>query len=200
MLQAFDAKGMGKKSFVYSLFHCWHTILEDYEKTFYPWDLGYHYRERTNIGFLAAAAVKKGCLVLQEFMCQRRRRGKRRIGRGDLWIHNTLTGREYQFEAKWIERNVKTRDIKQEVQKALKKALNEVNQVPSEDRPKKSGGIVFVVPYIPKGYEYDVEDLRHELLDLTSMGADFSAIHFCGREVSECRYQRPCVAVIGKYI
>jgi hypothetical protein len=200
MQQAFEIKGVRKKSFLHSLFHCWHTILQDYEHELYPWDLGYLYRERTNVGFLSAAAAKKGCLVLEEFNCKKKGwKGKRRTGRGDLWIYQP-SGTGYRFEAKRIEPNVKTKDIKQEVKKALKKALGEAKRVLSEDWPEKPVGIVFVVPYIPKRYEYDVENLRHELLDATPMSADFCAIHFCEQEVKEHRYRRPCVAIIGKYV
>jgi hypothetical protein len=199
----FETRGIGKKTFLYQLFYSWHKTLEDFEDKMYKrGELGYDYKERSNIGLVAAAAAKKGCLVLEEFTCDKRHGRKTRLGRGDLWI-KPPEGKEYQFEAKRVGPNV--RSIQKEVQKAVQDVecdLKEVyvSDIPRRERPKLTG-IVFVVPYVPKRqwHRYNIKSLKNTLLDLKSLGVDFSAIHFCKQEIRTPTYGLPCVAIVGKY-
>mgnify|MGYP006269427685 CR=1 FL=1 len=53
----FDCVGLANQPFLYNLLRVWHTVLRDFEITIK--DIPYDYRERTNIGFIAAAATKQ---------------------------------------------------------------------------------------------------------------------------------------------
>lgn len=203
LIKEFEFRGISEGTFLYDLVRSWHKILKEFEERMYPLDLGYGYQERTNIGFLAAAASRNGCSVLEEFQCDKRRRNKRRLGRGDLWI-KTSKGREYQFEAKQVILKVKTKDIKPKVSKALESALDDAKQV--EEKPKKLVGLVFVIPYLSsklKEHQDCIDKLRNDLLDVNELGADFAVVHFCKKEIVKEKYDPgncwPCVALVGKY-
>ena len=56
-----------------NLLEMWDRTLGDFEKVMTINDLPYIYGERTNIGFLAAAATKIELVVLQEYALQKRK-------------------------------------------------------------------------------------------------------------------------------
>ena len=194
MVVNFETKEIRKETFLYSLLKSWHKTLEDYEKS--EKDLGYDYRERTNIGFLAAAATKKRCIVLEEYMCDKKRGHREISGRADLLIIVPNNNR-YQFEAKRIELNVSSEDFDKKVKDTLNSALGDIKKITKKYREGKPAGIVFVIPKIPKGWEDSLKNLKDKLLDLKSLNADFSAVHFC-QDIPPSK-QSPCVAVVGKW-
>jgi hypothetical protein len=196
----FVTSGINKETFFHSLLESLHRTLEDYEKS--EKDLGYDYRERTNIGFFAAAAARKGCIVLEEFMCNKKRGHREISGRADLWI-KTPRNRRYQLEAKRIELSATTKDFDKKVQDALKSAIGDIKKITKEYVEGKTVGVVFVIPRIAKGY--DLQNLKEMLLDRKSLNADFSAVHFCKQEIfrqkdiKSLAQKIPCVALVGKW-
>jgi hypothetical protein len=83
--------------FLRRLFRAWHSQLVEYESCLSD-DLPYWYSERTNIGVLAAAALRlRGVVALEEYPI---RQGDR-AGRADLGPYDSRAERSYDFEFKF---------------------------------------------------------------------------------------------------
>ncbi|MBA7593822.1 hypothetical protein ES703_00756 [subsurface metagenome] len=202
-MESFYYAGVRRGSFLHKLLESWADTLCKYEEIMYPSDLPYLYRERTNVGFLASAATKLGALVLEEFSCNKKRGRKQRPGRADLWIWAGGKAPDYQFEAKYISPNARTKPLESEIKEALKEATKDICKIPMHDRAEDwvGIGIVFVVPYFPRRREFSSNQLRNRLLHISSLNADFCAIHFCQGELQATTpHCFPCVAIVGKYV
>ena len=64
-------------------------------------------------------------------------------------------------------------------------------------------GISFVVPYLPDGNKYDLENFKEQILNLDSHSGDFAAVHFTEeqkwRQYKTDHKYYPGIAVVGKY-
>ena len=116
----------------------------------YPW----YYRERTCIGFLAAAAWSCGCVVLEEWHTEKRVRAlskakkpKLRKGRSDLYIHHP--SQELFIESKYaLSRATGNPDRELGYIKGhLTRATSDCGFL--DCHVKHQLGIVFLVPFYP---------------------------------------------------
>jgi hypothetical protein len=109
----------------------WFTVLRRYRGLLRPEDARTHrdpwyYRERSQIGFLAAASWLAGAVALEEWRTEKERESCPRNGRGDLWIQvRANPDVEYHIEAKhdWGDITGNPAKEKQKIEKALSKAV-----------------------------------------------------------------------------
>lgn len=156
----------------------------------YP-DHPYWYDERTQVGWLTVAAHAKGWLPLQEPSVPR---GKKGIGRGDLWVYTARAGntRVYDFEAKLADlplhrlKRYKWFSDVDDIEGKLGRAVRQV-------RDKKAGyegdlgvGLVFVRLHVKRNarkaemIRLAQEFKKHATAKkvLKDIGADFLALYF----------------------
>jgi hypothetical protein len=199
-MKNFIFKGDYRRRFVYDLVSTWHKILTDYEEKMTD-DLPYFYIERTNLGLLAAAALKMGALPLEEYSADKGRGKKKYPGRADLWIR-AKNGATYDFEAKqkWISLN--SNNVISITDNILTEAVKAARQIALKS--DFSLGIGFIVPYVSDYVKDKAASFNEQILNIRSIGADFSAVHFCDKrywgkiKVEEKYY--PGICIIGKYI
>jgi hypothetical protein len=190
--------------FLQRLFRAWDKQLAEYENGLYD-DLPYWYSERTNIGVLAAAALRlSGVVALEEYPI---RRGDR-PGRADLGLYDSWAERSYDFEFKfryaafgWSA----TRKIKS----AMRDASKDIRRLPKPPAGAQSVAVTFVVPYrkkVPPVKEWDSlwKGFTHLLSAPEKFGANFVAIHraddkIVGRAAGKLGFH-PGVAAFGKVV
>lgn len=197
----FEFIGDQRRTFIYKLFRSWHKTLIKYENALAEiGDLPYWYIERTNIGLLAAAALRIEAFPIEEYTTLRGRGVNRSVGRADLWI---LSPNEtiYDFEAKRKEVLLSSNRISEVIEPPLRKAVIAVRSL--AQRSNFSVGIVFVIPYASSLSQVNLSLFKEQIIDITSYGGDFAAIHFCNetiwRNLSIKGYFHPGIAVVGKY-
>ena len=142
----FEFIGDRRRAFIYELFRSWHNTLVRYESALAVIEgLPYWYIERTNVGLLAAAALRIGAFPLEEYSISKGRVANRSTGRADLWILSP-NGTTYDFEAKqtWVSLN--SNKIANIIEPLLSEAVREAKNL--SQRPDFSVGIVFVVTYV----------------------------------------------------
>jgi len=163
-------------------------------------DLPYWYIERTNVGLLAAAALRIGAFPLEEYSISRGRGANRSTGRADLWILSPK-GITYDFEAKQKEISLSSNKIAKTIIPPLLEAVNDVRNL--SQRSDFSVGIVFAVPYISTSRPINLSSFKRQIVDIASYGADFAAIHFYNeKNIEKTKYKgyvHPGIAVVGRY-
>jgi hypothetical protein len=107
----------------------WFMILENYI-TRVPKDLPFWYRERPQIGFLAAAAWQSGYAALEEWGMVKGSQKDKHRGRNDLWI-GYPGGQEWFIEAKhdWCDVSKGKTNCSDPLEKTLKSARTSAKQV-----------------------------------------------------------------------
>ena len=94
-----------RKSFIYDLLVSWDAVLHDLESIMGTWDdvdIPYNKGERANVGILATAATRIGCVPFEEYFAEKGRGKSRRKGRADLWLARKNGTESYDFEAKYV--------------------------------------------------------------------------------------------------
>jgi hypothetical protein len=178
---SFSYFGDQRLHFMKRLFRAWHRQLADFEDLLYN-DLPYWYSERTNIGVLAAAALRLKTIVpLEEYPI---RRGDN-AGRADLGLYNARNERWYDFEFKfrWIAIGFSATKT---IRDAMRDASRDVKALPKPPARSQSVAVTFVVPYLPKTKSRKPPPMEkrdswkhflHSVAKPTIFGADFVAVH-----------------------
>jgi len=180
----------------------WDRLLIDFENVMTTEDLPYIYKERTSVGLLAAAATKKGYIVLEEYGTEKQHKGQTRAGRADLWLYKKDKSIDISLEAKYKEISWSSKKVIEVVKPILKKAVSDVNEVRPSEGAKYSLGVVFVRPYNANPDSYNPDDFWDQFGDKSSLGADFCAMHLCKYEIwSEQKYNKgyPGICIAGKF-
>jgi|HubBroStandDraft_6_1064221.scaffolds.fasta_scaffold859406_1 hypothetical protein len=126
---------------------------------------GWHYRERTCIGFLAAGVWLMGDVALEEFGSNKRNKEKKAsYGRCDLWMR--LGGnRAFFIEARHlrslISRSQRSR-LKAGIEKKLDAAEYEVGRVYCQKKLRRA--FLFITPYFPAGHQSQRDEALSEWL------------------------------------
>ena len=197
----FEFIGDRRRAFIYELFRSWHNTLVRYESALAVIEgLPYWYIERTNVGLLAAAALRIGAFPLEEYSISKGRVANRSTGRADLWILFP-NGTTYDFEAKqtWVSLN--SNKIANIIEPLLSEAVREAKNL--SQRSDFSVGIVFVVTYVSPSSEINLSSFREQIININSYGGDFTAVHFCNEiiwreRIEDCSVY-PGIAVVGRY-
>jgi hypothetical protein len=191
--------------FLRRLFRAWHQQLAECEKGLYD-DLPYWCGERTNIGVLAAAALRlSGVVALEEFPIRRRERA----GRADLWFYDTHTQRSYDFEFKFRYSALKAPAVAR-IKSAMRDASSDVRSLPTSPAGAQGVAVTFVVPYVstkPLAKEWNSlwRNFTLSVSEPRRFGASFVAIHRGTDEIvrragREVKGFHPGVAAFGKVI
>ena len=194
---------MRRPHLIKNLLEMWDRTLGDFEKVMTINDLPYIYGERTNIGFLAAAATKIELVVLEEYALQKRKGRQSKQGRADLYLCSKDGSFDINIEAKLKELSWNSRRASEVIKPVLQDAVNDVDKVHPSENPKCSLGIVFVRLYNANPNEFDPGNFWTQLGDRTSFGADFCAMHLCRYEVwSQQKYNEgyPGIGIVGKFL
>lgn len=177
----------------------------EYENCLYD-DLPYWYSERTNIGVLAAAALRmRGVVALEEYPI---RRGDR-AGRADLGLYDSRAERSYDFEFKFKYSALKSTVVRR-IRSAMRSASRDVRSLRKPPAGSQSVAVTFVVPYLrtaPPVEKWNSlwRDFTHSVSEPDRFGASFVAIHraadeVVGRAAKELLGLHPGVAAFGKVI
>lgn len=198
----FEFIGDHRRTFIYELFRSWHNTLVRYENALAEiGDLPYWYGERTNVGLLAAAAIRIEAFPIEEYSISRGKGANRSIGRADLWIRSP-NGTTYDFEAKQKFVSLNFNKVANIIRPLLSGAVMDAKEL--SGRSDFSIGIVFVVPYVSESSQIKLSAFKEQIIDITSYGGDFAAIHFCNetiwRNLSIEGYVYPGIAVVGRYV
>jgi len=181
----------------------WDKTLREFEKVMTVEDLPYIYGERTNIGFLAAAATKMGIIVLEEYALQKRKGRLLKPGRADLWLYSNKNSIDISIEAKLKTLSWKSRKLPELINPILQDAVKEVDKVRPSENSRYSLGIVFVRPYHANLDEFEPDVFWNQLGDRSSFKADFCAFHLCDYEVwsqQENHEGCPGIGIVGKFL
>ena len=151
----------------------WSQVCTDY-RTRVDGDLPWHYKERAQIGFLAAAAWRLKGAALEEWHTEKLSEGKSRKGRGDLWVQ--VSGGAWHIEAKlvlvWL-RPSPNSGVKR-VGATLRKACRDASEM-KRYKGERRVGVVFAVPRVARKHASDCERLvkrwREGLRGLKPIGA-----------------------------
>jgi len=123
----------------------WDRVLRDLEAAMIPWGLPYVYRERPNLGILAAAAARIGYVPFEEYSAEKGRGKSQRLGRADLWLATKNGARAYDFEAKYISPSFNSKRLVTTIEHHLDIAAKDASDV--RYKSDRTIGIVFVSPY-----------------------------------------------------
>src|SRR2546425_3485512 len=139
--------GDGRSRFMHRLFREWHRQLASFEKVLYD-DLPYWYGERTNVGILAAGAVRlKGVVALEEFTIRRGTAPVSRAGRADLSVYDGRTERSYDFECKFQYVTFDWLSAKR-VKSDILDAIGDIRTLPQPRSRSQRVVVAFVAPYL----------------------------------------------------
>jgi hypothetical protein len=195
--------------FMKRLFRAWHRQLAEFEGRLYD-DLPYWYSERTNVGLLAAAALRlKSIVPLEEYPI---RRGDK-AGRADLGLYDARNERSYDFEFKFRYSAIGWSATKR-IKAAMRAAAEDVKSLPKPPAGSQSVAVTFVVPYLPniktrktppiEKWDSLWEHFLHSVAKPAICGADFVAVHRADDEVVERAAGdlgfHPGVAAFGKVV
>jgi hypothetical protein len=163
------------------LFRAWRDRLHhDYSVS--RGDIGWDYAERSQVGFLAAAAWQVGGAAIEEYGMVKKNPADRRRkynGRADLWLG--FGGRGFALEAKYDSVRLDTRGTRAALVRTFDRAG--MDSMSRTDSVHYTGGVAFVPLYLPVGtrpkermayledYLNDVEDdgedsLREQALEM----------------------------------
>lgn len=117
----------------------WIEVVKDYHlRVEPPW----RYRERTQVGFFAAASWLLRVPALEEWALAKGTQEAPIRGRCDLWI---MTG-DYHIEAKHVWCNAHAQDAGS-IEDAVNRSLESAQRI-SEDHPRLA--FTFLAPYVPR--------------------------------------------------
>lgn len=192
-----------------SLFRRWHNLLSwsalRLSKTDSP-DHPFWYGERTNVGWIALAAYKKGWLPIHEPSITRKKRVRSRgkvrtkkiAGRSDLWIFKGQGKNQIFFDLEAKEADLSLRpflasekefSFPRDIRTKLKAAVRDVSNKDKEIKGDVGIGIVFIRLYLRQNPTNATKKVQIAALkrfkywitngpSLQQVDADFIALHF----------------------
>lgn len=111
----------------------------------------YSYRERTNLGFLASAALVSGWIAIEEYPAEKKgQNGTRKKGRPDLLLWRN--GLQYSVEAKLTADTANNFCKKNKISVRHKAAKDDAEKMPNGKKIKQVA-ITFVIP------TFDISDI-----------------------------------------
>jgi hypothetical protein len=131
------------------LFLAWRDRLHHY-RAVSKGDIGWDYLERSQVGFLAAAAWHIGGAAIEEYPIEKKDPADRRRkydGRADLWLG--FGGRGFALEAKYANTRLDTRGTRATLIQAFDKAG--MDSLSCTENVHYTGGVAFVPLYLPVG-------------------------------------------------
>ena len=130
------------------ILHSWIKIQLHYS-TAVRGDCSWYYRERTCIGFLAAAVWQARGVAREEWQTEKGSKARRRQGRCDLWIFRPKRY-EFHVEAKhmWLCATSSPNKQRQRIEDALHRATDDAQRLICSRKQRLS--ILFIAPYIPR--------------------------------------------------
>jgi hypothetical protein len=196
----FQFKCDPKHTIISKLLKSWNDVLSDLESAMKPWDLPYVYRERPNLGILAAAATRIGYVPFEEYSAQKGRGKNRRTGRADLWLSTTNGKKAFDFEAKYILPSFQSNRLAKTIQHHLDIACNDAKAI--SYKSNYTIGVVFISPYGASIKNFNPNVFWNRLSKLKQYKGDFCALHICSPTIwlRSSYKDRPGVAIVGRYI
>ena len=133
----------------------YHTQMED--------DHAWHYHERAQVGFLAAAAWLAGGVALEEWRSDKRAGVSSRKGRCDLYVYRKPFAGHFEAKHAWIHLDVGSVRAAQRVETELNRAVANAGDlvVPRGDAKL---GVLFAAPVIPRRLTSQAESVLHAWL------------------------------------
>ena len=108
-------------------------------------DFAWNYRERTSIGFLAAAAWKAGGVALEEWRTEKGPRNDPRKGRCDLYIYRRRQSFHIEAKHMWSCATGKQPNAISYIERQLKRAVADAKLLQCPRKEKL--GLLFVAPF-----------------------------------------------------
>lgn len=127
-------------------------------------EAGWAYRERPNVGFLAAAVWKAGGVAIEEYEDHKKDRDDKRFlysGRGDLWVK--LGKRGFKLEAKHTHINLDTHGTTRTLCSAADRAGLDSSHLKFDS--DYTGGVAFLSLWLPKKIRSEWETYRKEHIE-----------------------------------
>jgi len=163
----------------------WCVIHEQYCKLVHD-DAIYWSIERSNLAALAGAAWRLGWAALEEFPQTKTSRRARFAGRTDLYLKSR--GRDEYIESKmvWLTLRGGADASANIVMQGLESACDDASAVHVTERTERRIGIVFAVPYYPKGRVESLSAFDAVFESLSRQPIDAAAWCFpsCARELA----------------
>lgn len=131
------------------LFQVWRDRLHHY-RMISKGDIGWDYAERSQVGFLAAAAWHVGGAAIEEYGVEKKLSADRRQryqGRADLWLG--VGGRGFALEAKYTSVRLDTRGTRATLIRTFDKAG--MDSLSCTENVHYTGGVAFVPLYVRTG-------------------------------------------------
>lgn len=199
-MESFRFQGDRRRSLVYELLVNWNKALRALEKAMGTSDLPYVYRERPNLGILAAAATKTGYIPFEEYCAEKGRGKSRRKGRGDLWVVAKDGSKAFDFEAKYMDVSFHSKRLAKTIQYHLDIVAEDASAL--RYKSDCTIGILFMCPYGATYENFDSEPFWRQLSDLSKYSGDFCALHICPSEIwwHNDHKGRPGIALVGRYV
>lgn len=193
----------GLKEFFTPILTEWFQILDKYPTGTDEPDTLFWYNERAILSTLAGAAWRCGCYALEEYSSTKKKDGKTKKGRTDLWLQCDDT--EYTIEAKqeYVSISDQTARISQIISEVLEAARRDAGQ--SKEDQIQALGILFVAPYFPISSKNEADNLVKYFINQLNLvqECDLLAYFFSDEkhlveEEDEKNYY-PGIALLGKY-
>ena len=152
----------------------WLKILDRYRAAA-PRDAPYWFNERASVSTLAAGAWACGGVSLEEYSS---RKGKRQLsaGRADLWIRTSSCS--YSLEAKQLFRSFRGHTCVTAASEWLEWAAEDARKI-QRSEARKRGGVLFLAPYVRRGYAAEFKAGAWVEGLLKEVDHDFAAWWFC---------------------
>jgi len=164
----------------------WCQVIAKYTNEYCPEDALYWHNERATLSSFSVAAGRQNFHVLEEYKADKKGedRSKRYTGRADLFLAKGRT--EYIIEAKQVSFSISKQSGSpvKKITKSLSQARKDAASSNIDGGPVY--GLVFAVPYIPKLFMDDQDDLIKEFI-VSLKEIDYDAMAYVFPEKAETR-------------
>ena len=126
------------------LWQKWHEVTSAYSDKHGNDDVFWWYRERTWVGFLAAAVWRLGGVALEEYACKK---SGGKLGRGRVDLYFNLEKEGFIAEAKhvWMGKNQRKGSLAEFCKKGLNRSEKDVGRIPGDERQL---AVLFISPTV----------------------------------------------------
>lgn len=167
----------------------WICVLKAYREK--VGDSPFAYRERTQVGFFAAASWLLGVPALEEWSTEKGTEESPSKGRCDLWIMTE----DFHIEAKhaWCDVSRKTQNEEQHIKKTIEESLNSARWLSCDSKHKLA--FTFLSPCISNEEQSNIQNLTSQWLSLVcSISFDAIAWYLPERPGTP-RFEYPFLAI-----
>ncbi len=196
----------------------WVTVCHKYQNTVQEGDGVLYYRERAQVGFLAAAAWLSDGVALEEWCTEKKsKNGQSRTGRADLWLQRENFRVHIEAKHVWIDLNDPTKAI-QKVKGKLAVAQSDACDISHDERREHRVGVLFAAPTMRRCASPTQAETRlkewvaglEKLENCIALAATFDPARWAGTEgdwfpgiallIGEATRESPLVSANGVHI